>query len=118
MTRLLKKIRQIYGDMNLQSKFTIVLSIAVTIPVLIVGIFFYTRLYDMVVSDTIRKEQDASSEAAPLIEARIQKILDAYEEITELGFYETLFPASQFPFPDASGSPGCRSISEKSPGAY
>lgn len=91
MTRLLKKIRQIYGDMNLQSKFTIVLSIAVTIPVLIVGIFFYTRLYDMVVSDTIRKEQDASSEAAPLIEARIQKILDAYEEITELGFYETLF---------------------------
>ena len=44
MTRLLKKIRQIYGDMNLQSKFTIVLSIAVTIPVLIVGIFFYTRL--------------------------------------------------------------------------
>lgn len=91
MTRLLKKIRQIYGDMNLQSKFTIVLSIAVTIPVLIVGIFFYTRLYDMVVSDTIRKEQDASSEAAPLIEARIQKILDAYEEITELGFYKTLF---------------------------
>lgn len=43
--------------MNLQSKFTIVLSIAVTIPVLIVGIFFYTRLYDMVVSDTIRKNR-------------------------------------------------------------
>lgn len=91
MTGLLKKTRQTYGDMNLQSKFTIVLIIAVTIPVLIVGIFFYSRLYNMVVSDTIRREQDTSSRAAPLIEASIQKVLDAYEEITELKFYETLF---------------------------
>lgn len=91
MSSLFQKIRQAYGDMNLQSKFTIVLVIAVTIPVLTVGIFFYSRLYDMVISDTIRREQDASANTAPLIENEVQRILDAYSEITDLSFFQTLF---------------------------
>lgn len=91
MIKLLKKMRQFYGDLALQTKITIVLIIAVTIPVLIVGIFFYSRLYNMVISDTIRQEQDASEETAPLIENNVQTILDAYKTITELKFFQTLF---------------------------
>ena len=41
------RLRQSYGDMSLQSKFTIVLILAVSIPVIMIGIFFYSRLYDM-----------------------------------------------------------------------
>ena len=65
--------------------------IAVTVPVLLVGILFYGRFYNMVISDTIRQEQDASAQTAPLIENNIQNILDAYHQITELDFYKTLF---------------------------
>lgn len=86
-----RKFRQSYGDMSLQSKFTIVLILAVSIPVLMIGIFFYSRLYDMVVSYTIGKEQDSSSKTAPLIEENVQNVLDAYEKITEQPLYQALF---------------------------
>ena len=91
MRSVFQKIRHSYGDMSLQSKFTIVLVIAVTIPVLTVGIFFYSRLYDMVIADTIRREQDASAKTAPLIEEEVQQILDAYTEITDLPFFQKIF---------------------------
>lgn len=55
-----RKIRQFYGDMKLESKFTLVLILAVTIPVILMGWFFYGKLYEMVVSYTIKQEQDTS----------------------------------------------------------
>lgn len=91
MIILLKKLRQSYGDLKLQTKITIVLMIAVTVPALMIAILFYGRFYNMVISDTIRQEQDASAQTAPLIENNIQKILDTYKQITELDFYKTLF---------------------------
>lgn len=91
MIAFFKKLRQAYGDLKLQTKITIVLMIAVTVPVLLVGILFYRRFYNMVISDTIRQEQNTSAQTAPLIEKNIQNILDTYHQITELDFYETLF---------------------------
>ena len=41
-------------------------------------LLFYGRAYDMVVSYTIRQEQDRSAETAPLIEESIQKVLDVF----------------------------------------
>ena len=49
MIAFLKKLRQAYGDLKLQTKITIVLMIAVTVPVLLVGILFYGRFYNMVI---------------------------------------------------------------------
>lgn len=91
MKKIFQHLRQVYGDLKLQTKITIVLMIAVTMPVLMVGIVFYNKLYDMVISDTIRQEQDTSAQTAPLIENNMQKLLDAYSQITELPFYQTLF---------------------------
>ena len=62
----LQKIKQSYGDMKLESKFTLVLILAVTIPVILMGCFFYGNVYEMVVSYTIRQEQDVSAKTAPL----------------------------------------------------
>ena len=45
----------------------------------------------MLVSYTIRQEQDNSSNTAPLIEESLQQILDVSEEISSLDFYQTLF---------------------------
>lgn len=91
MKRFLRKFSQAYGDMKLQSKFTLALMLAVTLPMLMLGLFFYGRLYDMTVSYTIRREQDFSSKTAPLIEDTVQKVLDTYTELSEFPFYQTLF---------------------------
>lgn len=93
MKQIYSSIRQKYGDMRLQSKITIVLMVVVTIPVLMLGIFFYSRLYDMVVSYTIRQEQDASAKTSPVIEETVQQILDAYGTLSSLPFYDEAFHA-------------------------
>ena len=77
--------------MNLQSKFTLVLLVIVAIPAIAIIFFFYGNAYDMVVSYTIRQEQDRSAQTAPLIEESLQKILDVSTEISSLDFYQTLF---------------------------
>ena len=62
----------------------------VSIPGIAIIFFFYGRAYDMVVSYTIRQEQDRSAERA--VDRRIyQKVLDVSEEISSLDFYQTLF---------------------------
>lgn len=42
-------LREWYGDLKLQSKFTLALTLIVVIPAILVAIFFYNQLYDMVV---------------------------------------------------------------------
>ena len=102
------KLKQWYQDLNLQSKFTLVLLLIVSIPAIAIIFFFYGRAYDMVVSYTIRQEQDRSAETAPLIEESIQKVLDVSEEISSLDFYQTLFKnAITDSFTDLADLPGC-----------
>lgn len=59
--KFLQRLRLAYGDMKLSSKFTLVLMITATIPVIMMAGFFYGRIYDMVVSYTIQQEQDTSA---------------------------------------------------------
>ena len=68
MNNIIKKCRQSYGDMKLSYKFTLVLLLTATVPVVMMACFFYGKLYDMVVSYTIRQEQDTSAQTAPYIE--------------------------------------------------
>ena len=65
MNNIIKKCRQSYGDMKLSYKFTLVLLLTATVPVVMMACFFYGKLYDMVVSYTIRQEQDTSAQTAP-----------------------------------------------------
>lgn len=88
------RIKQRYDDLKLQTKIALVLVVAVTVPMLMLGFFFYGRLYDMVVSYTIREEQDASARTAPLIDDTVQEILDGYAELSAQPFYRTLFSES------------------------
>ena len=87
----MRTIKQWYQDLNLQSKFTLVLLVIVAIPAIAIIFFFYGNAYDMVVSYTIRQEQDRSADTAPLIEESIQKILDVSTQISSQDFYQTLF---------------------------
>ena len=85
------RFQEWYGDLKLQSKFTLALTLIVVIPAILVAVFFYSQLYDMVVSNTIRKEQEISSKTAPLIEETVSRVTDAYEELASLAFFKTIF---------------------------
>lgn len=91
MNNIVKKCRQSYGDMKLSYKFTLVLLLTATVPVVMMACFFYGKLYDMVVSYTIRQEQDASAQTSPYIEDLVQQIIDAHTGITDQEFFQTLF---------------------------
>ena len=80
------RFQEWYGDLKLQSKFTLALTLIVVIPAILVAVFFYSQLYDMVVSNTIRKEQEISSKTAPLIEETVSQVTDTYEELASLSF--------------------------------
>lgn len=88
MKYVFHKLTEIYGNMKLQSKFTVALMLAVTVPVLMLGLFFYGRLYDMIVSDTIRQEQDASAKTAPLIAEKVGLLLSAGKQLSNAGTAE------------------------------
>ena len=85
------RFQEWYGDLKLQSKFTLALTLIVVIPAILVAVFFYSQLYDMVVSNTIRKEQEISSKTASLIEETVSRVTDAYEELASLSFFKTIF---------------------------
>lgn len=91
MKKHLTHVVQHYRDMKLQKKFTFALMLAVTVPVLMFGIFFYSKLYDMVVSYTIQQEQDASAKTSPIIEETVQSVVDTSDQLSQLPFFETLF---------------------------
>lgn len=91
MNHFFSKVRQNYGDMKLASKFTLLLMITVTVPVIMMACFFYGKLYDMVVSYTIRQEQDISAKTAPIVEDLVQQVIDAHDRITDQDFFQTLF---------------------------
>ena len=91
MSHIFTRIRHSYGDMKLESKFTLVLLLTATVPVIMMACFFYGKLYDMVVSYTIRQEQDTSAQTAPYIEDLVQQIIDAHDGITDQEFFQILF---------------------------
>lgn len=91
MIKIFPKARQWYSDLKLQSKFTISLILIVAIPAVLIAVFFYGRLYDMVVSYTIKQEQDSSAKTAPIIEEKVQHVLNTFDELSSQDFYKTIF---------------------------
>ena len=65
MCFLWKKLKGYYKNLKIQQKLTFSHLIIVLIPMLVIGVFFYTSLYDMIVSNTIRSEQERAAETAP-----------------------------------------------------
>ena len=80
-----------YMNLSLQTKFTIALMSIVILPAFLTVFLFYGRLYNMVVSNTIRQEQDASAKTAPLIERTMDTVLSTTRNITGQNFFQELF---------------------------
>ena len=87
---LFHKIAHFYRNLRLQTKLTITHLVIVTIPMVAIPVLFFTQLYDMIVADTVRKEQEAAIQTAPLIEETVADILAAHGQLTEHEFYNKL----------------------------
>lgn len=91
MRALWRRFKNGYLNLSLQTKFTIALISIVVVPAFLTVFLFYRRLYSMVVSNTIRQEQDASAKTAPLIERTMETILATTRNITGQNFFQELF---------------------------
>ena len=90
-----KKNGSLYKNLKLQTKFTITHLVIATIPMIVLAIFFYTKLYDMIIADTIRTEQNASTQTAPLIEDAVSRILRLHDQITGEEFYHQIVSSAR-----------------------
>lgn len=90
MCFLWKKLKGYYKNLKIQQKLTFSHLIIVLIPMLVIGVFFYTSLYDMIVSNTIRSEQERATETAPLVEDAVKEIIDVHRSLRGSGFYKGL----------------------------
>lgn len=91
MRALWRRFKNGYLNLRLQTKFTIALISIVVLPAFLTIFLFYGKLYNMVVSNTIRQEQDASAKTAPLIERTMDTILATTRNITGQTFFQELF---------------------------
>lgn len=90
MCFLWKKLKGYYKNLKIQQKLTFSHLIIVLIPMLVIGVFFYTSLYDMIVSNTIRSEQERAAKTAPLVEDAVKEIIDVHRSLRGSGFYKEL----------------------------
>lgn len=83
-------MKQFYRNLNLQTKLMISYLIIISIPMLLIAGFFYGKVYNMIVADTIRSEQVNSSKTAPVVETAMDQLLADFKTICHLPFYEQL----------------------------
>ena len=90
MRTFFQGITHFYRNLRLQTKLTITHLVIVTIPMVAIPVLFFTQLYDMIVADTVRKEQEAAIQTAPMIEETVADILAVHGQLTEHKFYSRL----------------------------
>lgn len=91
MKSLLHRINIRYSSLKLQAKITLMLILAAGVPLAVLSTAFSSRLYSMVVADTIRSEQTASAAIAPRISEAVRKISDTGRQLSGMKYYRTLF---------------------------
>lgn len=80
-----------YSSLKIQTKITFTLILAVGIPLVVLSSVFSSRLYGMVVADTIRSEQIASAAIAPKIADAMREITGTGQQLSSLNYYRSLF---------------------------
>lgn len=90
MKTLIGRLKSTYNNYKIQKKLTLSHIIVLSIPMIALLVFFGAKFSDMIISDTIRKEQLASTQTAPLIEDKLQTILNAHDNLISEPFYKQI----------------------------
>jgi len=96
MKNPVKKLLNYYTyHMKLQSKFIISHLILILIPTMVIAIFFYEKLYDIIVENTIQSEQAISEQTANTLEATLAQISYTSRSILDSALITNLFCVSE-----------------------
>ncbi|HIW21344.1 MAG TPA: sensor histidine kinase [Candidatus Dorea intestinavium] len=90
MKRLIGKLKSTYNNYKIQKKLTLSHIIVLSIPMIALLVVFGAKFSDMIISDTIRKEQVASTKTAPLIEDKLNTIVAAHDELIAEPFFKQI----------------------------
>ena len=85
------RFSHLYGDLKIQYKLFLTIMLAVAIPMIVAGVFFSTKLYRLITSDTLRQEQIETAASAPLLQNRIQSVIDIYNQVRDTQFCSRVF---------------------------
>ena len=83
-----------YKNLKIQTKYTIIILSALLIPFIILSFAFANRLYDMVISETIKNAQDSCAYTTPLISNQLDEITDLASDISSDTYYDKIFYTS------------------------
>lgn len=89
-----------YKHLKIQTKFTLIILIALLTPFIILTVTFSDRLYDMIISETIKDAQYKAAYTSPLISTQATAITDLAGEIMSDPYYERLFYSATTRNPD------------------
>ena len=103
MKKLLRRFQHFYHNCRLQTKLTFTHLAIVLIPLVLLFAFFSGKLYNMVLSDTIRTEQNASMQTVPVVQSTVDQVLDVYRQLKALPFYRAVTGGLD---PDGALDPG------------
>jgi len=87
-------IRHAYKNLKIQSKITLVILVAVFVPFLILSAAFSNRLYDMIISETVKNAQDNSAATSPEVNKILNNITTINDSICSNIYYERIFYTS------------------------
>lgn len=90
MIRPLKPLKDLYSNMRLQSKFMITHLVLIIIPTIVIAYFFYGQMYDTIVSETIRQEQNFSKHSSSTINAAMDQINVVSDSILDNAYLNDL----------------------------
>ena len=78
-------------SLQLQTKFVLCILLAACLPIITIGVVFFGRFYDMLISDTVKSEQVQTASLIPKIEERLGSITESMSEIEASNLYATMF---------------------------
>lgn len=84
-------LRRFAGNLSIRFKMTLIIILAAVLPMVVITIFFSSRIYDMVSAETLQKEQSASASTSPLLEHVLSEVSETSTDILDLSYADTLF---------------------------
>ncbi len=93
--KLIQSIKNGFGSLKLRTKLILIIMIAIALPMAILAATLSADMYRMITSDTIREEQIAASQTAPILEESLENVRNKYSLIRNLAYSHTLFDGIQ-----------------------
>lgn len=86
----MNKIKQYYYHLKIKDKLLIAFLTVAILPMIMFMLFFSSRIYNMIVADTIQKQQNASLSAGPKLNAIIENVINECNYIQSSNNYENM----------------------------